>query len=98
MKRALASSAAAYLPERHSLRQLREAVASCRGCALYKHATQAVFGEGPARARIVFVGEQPGNDEDLAGQPFVGPAGRIFDRALQDAGIDRATTYVTNAV
>src|ERR1043166_662170 len=81
-----------------SLKALREAENACRRCDLYKYATQAVPGEGPARASLMLVGEQPGNDEDLAGHPFVGPAGRMLDRALQDAGIDRADTYVTNVV
>ena len=76
----------------------REAVQGCRGCDLYRHATQAVAGEGPPLARIVFIGEQPGDEEDRQGRPFVGPAGRLFDRALQEAGIDRSAVYVTNAV
>jgi DNA polymerase len=71
---------------------------TCTRCDLYKHATQTVFGEGPLDAQIVFVGEQPGDQEDLAGRPFVGPAGAVFDAALQAAGIDRSTVYVTNAV
>ena len=91
-------TAAAYLPERRSLEQLREAVQGCRGCDLYKNATQAVFGEGTARADVMLVGEQPGDKEDLAGRPFVGPAGQLLDRALEEAGVDRAQTYVTNAV
>jgi uracil-DNA glycosylase family protein len=91
-------AAAAYLPEQRSLPHLREAVRSCRGCDLYKNATQAVFGEGAARAELMLVGEQPGDKEDLAGRPFVGPAGQLLDRALEEAGIDRAQTYVTNAV
>ena len=70
----------------------------CRRCDLYKYATQTVFGEGPLDASIIFVGEQPGDQEDLAGRPFVGPAGAIFDAALEKAGIDRSTVYVTNAV
>ena len=70
----------------------------CRGCHLYKHATQTVFGEGVAAAPLMLVGEQPGNDEDLEGRPFVGPAGRLLDRALEDAGISRADAYVTNVV
>lgn len=70
----------------------------CRGCDLYKHATQAVFGEGAAKAACVFVGEQPGNDEDKQGRPFVGPAGRILDKGLEDAGISRELIYITNAV
>lgn len=77
---------------------LRAEAAHCTRCDLYRHATQTVFGEGPLGASIVFVGEQPGDQEDLAGKPFVGPAGQLFDRALADAGIDRSDTYVTNAV
>jgi DNA polymerase len=77
---------------------MRRAVPGCRACPLYLHATQPVFGEGAARAPVVLVGEQPGNDEDLAGRPFVGPAGRVLDNALEAAGITRAETYVTNAV
>ena len=96
--RAPARSAAEFVPERPTLPRLRAAAAGCTGCDLYKRATQTVFGEGLVRARVMLVGEQPGNDEDLAGRPFVGPAGRILDRALADAGIDRSDTYVTNAV
>ena len=96
--RAPAHSAAEFVPERPTLPRLRAAAAGCTGCDLYKRATQTVFGEGLVRARVMLVGEQPGNDEDLAGRPFVGPAGRILDRALADAGIDRSDTYVTNAV
>lgn len=81
-----------------SLAEARTAAMSCTRCPLYKDATQTVFGEGPARAKLMFVGEQPGDQEDLVGRPFVGPAGQLFDRALADAGIDRADTYVTNAV
>ena len=77
---------------------LREAARACTACHLYKRATQTVFGEGPKRAPIMLVGEQPGDYEDLAGKPFVGPAGQIMDRALEEAGIDRAEVYVTNAV
>jgi DNA polymerase len=77
---------------------LRTAAAGCRACELWEPATQTVFGEGPVTARIVFVGEQPGDQEDRAGEPFVGPAGKVLDRALADAGIDRRDTYVTNAV
>jgi DNA polymerase len=91
-------TAAAFLPERLSLRALRSAVQSCRGCPLYANATQAVFGEGSLKAEVMLVGEQPGDQEDQAGAPFVGPAGRILDRALDAAGIDRKNTYVTNAV
>jgi uracil-DNA glycosylase len=91
-------SAAEFIPEHPTPRALREAVASCRGCDLYARANRAVFGEGPSSAGIVFVGEQPGDEEDREGRPFVGPAGRLLDRALQDAGIDRPEVYVTNAV
>ena len=87
-----------YIPEKAALKVLRQAVQSCRGCDLYRCATQAVFGEGPAKARVVMVGEQPGNDEDLQGHPFVGPAGKLLDRALEEAGIERSDVYVTNAV
>ncbi|HUJ00008.1 MAG TPA: UdgX family uracil-DNA binding protein [Usitatibacter sp.] len=80
------------------LERLREEAADCRDCPLWEHATQTVFGEGDASARVMLVGEQPGDAEDRAGHPFIGPAGRILDRALADAGIDRAATYVTNAV
>lgn len=81
-----------------TLTTLRDAVQGCRACDLYKFATQGVAGEGPKSARIVFIGEQPGDQEDKQGRPFVGPAGMLFDRALEAAGIDRATVYVTNAV
>jgi uracil-DNA glycosylase len=91
-------SAADFLPERRTLPALREAAASCRGCPLWARGTQTVFGEGPRRARVLLVGEQPGNDEDLAGRPFVGPAGKLLDRALAAAGIDRRDVYVTNVV
>jgi DNA polymerase len=81
-----------------SLKTLREEAAHCRACHLWKGATQTVFGEGPQTARIMLVGEQPGDKEDLAGKPFVGPAGQMLDRALEEAGIDRSKVYVTNAV
>ncbi len=81
-----------------SLDLLRRAAASCRACPLWKDATQTVFGEGPSDAEIMLVGEQPGDREDLTGRPFVGPAGQLLDRALADAGVDRARVYVTNAV
>jgi len=83
---------------RATLGDLREEAAQCTRCDLYKHATQTVFGEGPVDAAILFVGEQPGDREDLAGHPFVGPAGRMLDKALAEAGIDRRRTYATNAV
>jgi len=87
-----------FLPNRRTLPLLRVSAQSCHGCDLYANATQAVFGEGPTTARVVLVGEQPGNEEDLQGHPFVGPAGGILDRALADASIDRSATYVTNVV
>jgi DNA polymerase len=86
------------LPPRPSLTQLRVAVQKCRACDLWAHATQGVFGEGKRTAKVVFVGEQPGDQEDKLGHPFVGPAGHILDDALLDAGIDRADVYLTNAV
>lgn len=86
------------MPNTRSLRVLSTAAQRCEGCGLYRYATQAVLGEGRASARIVLVGEQPGDQEDRQGHPFVGPAGKILDRALADAGIDRADAYLTNAV
>jgi DNA polymerase len=91
-------STIAALPERRTLRTLKSAARGCRACHLWRDATQTVFGEGAATAEVMFVGEQPGNDEDLAGHPFVGPAGRILNDALEQAGIDRTRTYVTNVV
>ncbi len=88
----------AELQSSAKLHELRTEAAHCRACSLWKNATQTVFGEGPADAEIMFVGEQPGDKEDLAGKPFVGPAGQVLDRALKEAGIERKTTYVTNAV
>jgi len=85
-------------PDIRSLSALRAAEAACRRCPLYRNATQVVPGEGPARARVMLVGEQPGDQEDRQGRPFVGPAGRILDRAILDAGIDRKQVFVTNAV
>lgn len=93
-----ASASEAYLPAVEDFASLRAAVQSCQGCTIHEHATQAVFGEGPLDARIVLLGEQPGDQEDLAGHPFVGPAGKVLDDALRDAGIPRGETYVTNAV
>ncbi len=93
-----AVSALQFLPSRITLPSLRVAALGCHGCPLYKHATQTVFGAGPASARVVLVGEQPGNDEDLAGLPFVGPAGRILDEGLAAAAIRRDDAYVTNVV
>ena len=91
-------SAATYVPERPTLPRLREAAAGCRGCHLWESGTQTVFGEGARNADVMLVGEQPGDQEDLAGKPFVGPAGRILDQALEEAGIDRRQAYVTNVV
>jgi uracil-DNA glycosylase len=91
-------SAADYLPDRRTLPALAKAAAHCEGCPLFSRATQVVFGEGPGDARIVMVGEQPGDREDTDGKPFVGPAGQLLDRAFGDAGIQRETVYVTNAV
>ena len=87
-----------YLPERLSLKGLREAAAGCRGCHLWRPATQTVFGEGRKSSRLMLVGEQPGDKEDLAGKPFVGPASRELDRGLEAAGIERADAYLTNVV
>jgi uracil-DNA glycosylase family protein len=86
------------LPARPSLTELRDAVQRCRACDLWANATQGVFGEGKRTAKVIFVGEQPGDQEDKAGHPFVGPAGRILDEALVEAGIDRSTVFVTNTV
>jgi uracil-DNA glycosylase len=91
-------SAAEFLPPRRTLTALRRASAGCRGCPLWKDATQTVFGKGPARAELVLVGEQPGDREDIEGEPFVGPAGRVLDEALAEAGIPRDAVYLTNAV
>jgi uracil-DNA glycosylase len=91
-------TAAPFVPDRPTLPKLRAAAAGCTGCHLYKLGTQTVFGEGSADADVVFVGEQPGDQEDLAGKPFVGPAGRVLDEGLAAAGIDRSQVYVTNAV
>ena len=92
------TSAADFIPTRPTLPRLRAASKGCRGCHLWKVGTQTVFGEGPADASVVIVGEQPGDKEDLAGRPFVGPAGKLLDVALEDAGIDRERVYLTNAV
>ena len=94
----LPSSAADFLPARRTLEALRDAAHHCQGCDLYKNATQTVFGEGPQKASVVFVGEQPGDQEDRQGHPFVGPAGRLLDKALVEARIPRDEVYVTNAV
>jgi len=92
------NDATPFLPARRSLTSLREAAAGCRGCHLWRDATQAVFGEGRKRARMMMVGEQPGDHEDRTGKPFVGPAGRELDKALEAAGIDRDDVYITNVV
>ncbi len=97
-RRAAAPTAASYVPPSHSLPVLKQAVQTCRGCDLYKNATQAVFGEGRGHAKVMFIGEQPGDKEDLVGKPFVGPAGKLLDKALVEAGIDGKTVYVTNVV
>jgi len=91
-------TAAPLVPERPTLEKLRAAAAGCTACPLYKTGTQTVFGEGMAAARAVFIGEQPGDSEDKLGRPFVGPAGKLLDRALEQAGIDRELVYVTNVV
>ncbi|HJT37112.1 MAG TPA: UdgX family uracil-DNA binding protein [Actinomycetota bacterium] len=91
-------SAEPYVPERKSLGSLQEAVRGCRSCDLWQHATQAVLGEGKTHSDLMLVGEQPGDQEDKQGRPFVGPAGKLLDRALEEAGIDRRAVYVTNAV
>jgi DNA polymerase len=92
------NDATPFLPERSSLKSLREAAAGCRGCHLWRNATQTVFGEGRKSSRVMFVGEQPGDQEDKQGRPFVGPAGRELDRALEKVGIDRRDVYLTNVV
>ncbi len=92
------SGADALIPENPTLLKLREAAANCRACPLWKGGTQTVFGEGLKRARLMLIGEQPGDREDIEGHPFVGPAGRILDKALEQAGIERGDAYVTNVV
>jgi uracil-DNA glycosylase family protein len=91
-------TAAELVPDRPTLDGLRSAASTCTACDLYRNATQTVFGEGLKKAEVMLVGEQPGDKEDLAGEPFVGPAGRLLDRALEDAGIQRDRAYVTNVV
>ena len=93
-----AESASSFVPATHSLARLRAAAADCQGCELFRHATQTVFGDGPAHARLMLVGETPGDQEDRAGHPFVGPAGELLDAALVEAGVDRVECYVTNVV
>jgi uracil-DNA glycosylase family protein len=91
-------SAAELIPDRRTIKSVQAAAKDCQACDLWKRGTQTVFGEGAPKAQLMFVGEQPGNDEDLSGHPFVGPAGKLLDRALLDAGIERGTVYVTNVV
>jgi len=93
-----AGDASEFLPARRTIPTLRKAVQGCRGCELWKDATQAVFGEGAKGAELMLVGEQPGDREDIEGEPFVGPAGKLLDRALEEAGIDLGDAYLTNAV
>lgn len=97
-QRAESSTAADFLPPRLNLTALRRAAEGCQGCELYREATQTVFGAGPRRAAVMLVGEMPGDQEDVEGEPFVGPAGRLLDDALADAGLPRTEVYVTNAV
>ena len=94
----LDETAAPLVPPRPTLKKLRESAAGCKACPLWKTGTQTVFGEGPGKAPLMLVGEQPGDQEDLSGHPFVGPAGKLLDKALADAGIDRSDVYVTNVV
>jgi DNA polymerase len=96
--RKLSTTAEELIPERPTLASVRKAAATCRACPLWKLGTQTVFGEGPKNAEILLIGEQPGNEEDLSGQPFVGPAGKLLDGALEKAGIDRDRAYLTNVV
>src|SRR5438045_9761746 len=92
------TSAADFFPERKSLKAFRDAASDCKGCDLWERGTQTVFGEGARRAEVLFIGEQPGNEEDLTGKPFVSPAGRLLDDALIEAGIDSTRTYVPGVV
>jgi uracil-DNA glycosylase len=98
LAKGISKSAAEYIPDRPTLTSAREAARDCKGCDLWKTGTQTVFGDGTRKAELMLVGEQPGDAEDLSGQPFVGPAGKLLDRALADAGIDRGSVYVTNVV
>jgi DNA polymerase len=98
MPEAEPNDATPFLPERRSMKSLREAAAGCRGCHLWRDSTQTVFGEGQKKSRLMLVGEQPGDKEDQAGRPFVGPAGRELDRGLEAAGIARSEVYLTNVV
>jgi uracil-DNA glycosylase len=94
----LDETAAPLIPPRPTLKKLKEAAAGCKACPLWKTGTQTIFGEGSPKAEVMFVGEQPGDQEDKAGRPFVGPAGHLLDQAMEEAGIDRPTAYVTNVV
>jgi uracil-DNA glycosylase len=98
LRRGILADASPLIPTRPTLEKLRIAAAGCTACPLWKTGTQTVFGEGSKHAKVIFIGEHPGNDEDLAGKPFVGPAGKLLDRALEEAGINRDEVYVTNAV
>ena len=98
MPRRTRESAAESIPDRPTLRSVRDAARDCRACDLWKLGTQTVFGEGASRAPLMLIGEQPGDQEDLSGHPFVGPAGKLLDRALAEAGVDRTQVYVTNVV
>jgi uracil-DNA glycosylase len=97
-RRSRVETAAPLVPKHPTIKTLQEVARNCRACPLWKTGTQTVFGDGSRKAKVVFVGEQPGNDEDIAGKPFVGPAGKLLDRALVEAGINRDEVYVTNAV
>jgi uracil-DNA glycosylase family protein len=94
----LDETAAPLVPDKPSIPKLKEAAAGCTACPLHETGTQTVFGEGTSKAEVMFVGEQPGDQEDLRGKPFVGPAGKLLDKALEEAGIDRSQVYVTNVV
>jgi DNA polymerase len=98
MAKTVERTAAEFIPERPTLPKLRQAAAGCTACHLYKGATQTVFGEGLRKAKVMLVGEQPGDREDIEGHPFVGPAGKLLDRALAEAGIERSEVYITNVV
>jgi DNA polymerase len=98
MPKPVEKTASSLIPAQPTFPKLREAAANCRACELWKRGTQTVFGEGGSKARVMLVGEQPGDQEDIQGRPFVGPAGKILDKALEEAGINRDEVYVTNAV
>jgi DNA polymerase len=98
MRKSIEKTASSLIPSQPTIPKLRESAANCRACELWKRGTQTVFGEGGSKARVMLVGEQPGDQEDIQGRPFVGPAGKILDKALEEAGINRDEVYVTNAV